>query len=76
MEVSLLLNICLVVLNATIDVLHSSLVYYFFLYLQERVLAVLVLLSPQRILPKQMTVMLLLLFDRFQTHIHNSSANL
>ena len=52
MEVSLLLNICLVVLNATIDVLHSSLVYYFFLHLLERVLAVLVLLSPQRILPK------------------------
>ena len=76
MEVSLLLNICLVVLNATIYVLHSNLVYYFFLYLQERVLAVLVLLSPQRILPKQMTVMLLLLFDRFQTHIHDSSANL
>lgn len=74
MQVSLLLYVSLVVLNAIINVLHCSLVYYFFLFL--RLLVFLILLSPHRILPKQMTVMLLLLFDLLQTHIHDTPANL
>ena len=71
-----MLNVLLVVLNATGDVLNGNFCNCIFFNLLNRLLALLILLGPQRILPKYFTVVLFLLLDLSQTHIHDSSAYL
>jgi hypothetical protein len=71
-----MLNVLLVVLNAIGDVLNSNFCNCIFFNLLNRLLALLVLLGPQRILPKYFTVVLFLLLDWSQTHIHDSPAYL